>query len=128
MIASILFWLYGGVVILIDAFGVWKPRVWIEWTERQFVYRRERIIGGVFFLLLGLIPIYWVVGLAGWQAYVLSILSGIWIILGLMILAFPEAIRNLILSLGGLDDKIARGVFIVDALFGVVLVLIGVLI
>ena len=43
MSALIIFILYGLVVIAIDGFAVWKPRVWVEWTERQFIYKRERI-------------------------------------------------------------------------------------
>ena len=97
---NFLFILYGAVIILIDAFAVWKPRVWVEWTERHFIYRRERIVAGSFFLLLGLVPIYWIMGLAGWQFYVLSVLSGIWIIIGTLMLAFPDSLRNLLLSLG----------------------------
>lgn len=121
------FILYGAVIIGIDAFAIWKPRVWVEWTERQFIYWRERVGAGAFFILLGIIPIYWILSLTGWQFYILSVLSGIWIVLGALILSFPDVLRNMLLALGGLDDKVLRWLFVADAAVGVLLVLIGVL-
>lgn len=119
------FILYGAVIIGIDAFAIWKPRVWVEWTERQFIYWRERVGAGAFFILLGIIPIYWILSLTGWQFYILSVLSGFWILLGAFILGFPDALRSVLLTLGGLDDKVLRWLFIADAAVGVVLLLIG---
>lgn len=123
---NFVFLTYGVVVLLIDAFGVWKPRAWVEWTERQFIYRRERIGAGAFFVLLGAVPIYWILGLSAWQFYILAALSGFWMLLGFFILVFPDALRNMILALGGLDDKWLRVLFLADSLAGVALILISV--
>lgn len=122
---NIIFWVFGGVIVLIDALALWKPRNFIEWSERQLIYKRERIVAGSIFVLLGAIPLYFILPLAGWQSHLLSIIGGIFIILGLLTLLLPDMLRNMFLSLGALDDKKLRIFFAIDALFGIILILLG---
>lgn len=117
--------LYGIIILIIDSLGVWRPRQWIEITERHFIYRRVRIVGGVSFILLGLVPVYFLLALTGWKIYLLSATSGIFVVIGLFTLVYADVLRNMLLSLGGLDDKILKIVFLVDGLFGVLLILLG---
>ena len=114
--------LYGVIIILIDAFGVWRPRQWIEVVERHFIYKRVRIVGGSLTILLGLVPAYFLLAMSGWKVYLLSAISGIFVVIGLFTLVYADALRNMLLSLGGLDDKILKIVFLIDGLFGVALI------
>ncbi|MBR9702527.1 hypothetical protein GOV10_00690 [Candidatus Woesearchaeota archaeon] len=119
---AITLFIYGLLIVIADSLGVWRPRQWIEVSERHFVYRRVRITGGVLFLFLGLVPAYFLLGLAGWKIYLLSVISGIFVVIGIFTLTYADVLRNMLISFGGLDDKILKIVFLLDGLFGAFLI------
>lgn len=121
--AQMIFWVYGVAIILIDSYAIYKPKRWIEYIERQFIYRRQRVTAAGLLLLLGLIPIYWILQLSGFQVYILAAASTTFVLLGLLIGALPDVVRNGLLSVAAMDDKWARLFFASDALAGVILIL-----
>jgi len=123
---NLIFMLYGLIIVLIDGYGIFKPRHWIEWIERQFVYHRERIVAGAFFVLLGAGAIYFILPIGGWQGYLLSIMSAFFILIGLFLLILPDILRQGLIALAGLSDLWLRIFVLFDALWGVALVLIGI--
>lgn len=118
--------LYGVVIVLLDSFGVYKPKVWVEYVERQFIYRRTRSSVGSIFVLLGAVPVYWVMQLEGLGLYLGAATSAVFLLIGVLMLALPDSLRNMLLSLGSLDDKYARLFFALDAAFGVFLILLAI--
>lgn len=118
--------LYGVVIVLLDSFGVYKPKVWVEYVERQFIYRRTRSSVGSIFVLLGAVPVYWVMQLEGLGLYLGAATSAVFLLIGVLMLALPDSLRNMLLSLGSLDDKYARSFFALDAAFGVFLILLAI--
>jgi len=117
--------LYGIIIVLMDSFGVYKPKVWVEYVERQFIYRRTRSSVGSFFVLLGAVPVYWIMQLNGLGLYIGAATSAVFLLIGVLMLALPDSLRNMLLSLGALDDKYARMFFAADAAFGVFLILLA---
>lgn len=118
--------IYGIVIIIMDFFGVYNPKSWVEYVERQFIYRRTRSSVGSFFVLLGAVPVYWIMQTEGLALYVGAATSAVFMLIGALMLALPDSLRNMLLSLGALDDKYARMFFAADFAFGVFLILLAI--
>lgn len=119
--------MYGSLSILLPAYGLYNPKKWVEWVERQFVYRRERTIAGIFFLLVGLAPIYYLISVSGWKIYLLSVFSGSYAIIGALTLSYYEPLRQALLSFSEMDEKHLRIWFGIEIGSGVIMIILGVL-
>ena len=68
---------------------------------------------------------YWIMQTEGFSLYIGAATSAMFIIIGALILAIPDTLRNMILAVGAMEDKWARILFALDASFGVLLIILA---
>lgn len=124
---DILLLVFGIIIILSKFFAIIKPRLFVEWTERQFVFHRVRLIVGFFMLLIGGVSAYYLLKELSKIAYLLSFLSLIFLLLGVLILSFPDLLRKSILTIAEKEDKELRIMAGIAVLIGVIMVLVAVI-
>ena len=96
---------FGILIIAYRSWGVFDPRQWIEWVERQFAYETNlRFIGafplGIAFLL------YRYAELSGTFITTLFALSVmITGLIGLGLVATPNHVRHLVMATAEVEDK-----------------------